>query len=604
MAKREKKSNLGAAAERALAAAMDWARSLRRVRVRELPARTAEYIGNVSAAALVGAVAALIAAGIVRLISSRLDTSALTLLAIGLFLLLVAAVTGYDAIRASLVSRKGFYGFNTTLMILLFLAIASIIIFVGTRNNARFDTTATGEFSLSSQTTQILKDLSDRDQEVEAIAFFVPTDPRQILARAPAEDLLEEYHQTARRFTYRIVDPELQPEEARRFGINPDTQPATIVFSSGGNLQPVLTLLFTRQGELLQNPFLERDFTQAILAVTRAQQKVIYFLAGHGERDLANQTEGTAFGLASNGLLGDNYRLETLEVADDPDVLLQAAAELENAAVLIVAGPQSDLAPGERTLIDDFLRGGGKALFLLDPGTPQGFRDVIKTWGVDLGEGTMVDLLSSLSGNPRAPLVSRDRYDFLAPILGIFNIITQPITDPSFFEGATAVIPIENQGGTQDPPFPNVFFIDDSLFITPLAVTDSVSWLEMDPDSNRFDRGIDIRGPLALGVSIDGRAPFGEEPGEEPLTTQIVVFGDSDFASNRFFTSFGNGDLFLNSVNWLTGDVDLISVRPKLREPRLLVVTRGTFNFIRWSSLLILPIAVATAGVVTWWRRR
>ena len=82
------------------------------------------------------------------------------------------------------------------------------------------------------------------------------------------------------------------------------------------------------------------------------------------------------------------------------------------------------------------------------------------------------------------------------------------------------------------------------------------------------------------------------------------MFADSDFASNRFFSSFANGDIFLNAVNWLAGDVDLISVRPKLREPRFLIVTQGEWNFIRWSSLLILPLLVGLAGAVVWWQRR
>jgi ABC-type uncharacterized transport system involved in gliding motility auxiliary subunit len=131
--------------------------------------------------------------------------------------------------------------------------------------------------------------------------------------------------------------------------------------------------------------------------------------------------------------------------------------------------------------------------------------------------------------------------------------------------------------------------------------------LETDPVKNEFNAAAgDIRGPFAIGVVIEATAPFGQQPpaGGTPPKTQLVVFGDSDFATNRFIDSFANQDLFLNSVNDLAGDVDLISVHAKLREPRLLIVTQGTWNFIRWSSLLILPIAVAAAGAAVWWRRR
>ena len=555
-----------------------------------------DYVGNVSLASLAAGIVALVTAGIVRLIAPELETSVLVFLALGLLFLLLAATTGFNTIRSAITTRRGFYGFNTTVMVLLFLAIASIIIFVGARNNARFDVTSTGEFSLAKQTVQILKDLENR---IEAIAFFVPGDPNQVLVRGPALDLLEEYSQATGRFSYRVVDPELEPGEARRFGINPSTEPGTIIFATEGNLHPVSTLIFTQQGQFVPNFNLEKDFSQAILAVTRVQQKVVYFLERHGEADITNLVDGAAYGLAGRGLLSDNYLVTTLDLAGEGSVP-------EDASVLVIAGPKNDLLEEEREPLEQFLLDGGKALFLLDPDSPPGFRELLNAWGVRLGEGTVVDLGSSVSGNPRAPLVRRDRYNFLAPQLGLFSPITQPVTDSSFFERAAAVIPLEDQGVELNPPQPNVFYLTESLLITPLAVTSGVlSWLESDPEENQFDPG-ELRGPLALGVSIDARAPFKQEPpfGEQAPRTQIVVFGDSDFASNRFFSSFANGDMFLNSVNWLAGDVELISVRPKLRDPRLLIVTQGTWNFIRWSSLLILPIAVAAAGGFIWWRRR
>ena len=565
-----------------------------RPKVGAVASKVSQALGNVTTGALLGGVLALIAAGIIRLIGSQLKTSYLTLLAVGLLLILFAAFTGYNAIRSNVLSRKGFYGLNTTLMVLLFLAIASIVIFVGAKNNARFDVTSAKEFSLAEQTVKILKDLK---QNVEAVAFFVPTNPNQITVRGPTQDLLEEYSHNTGRFTYRIVDPDIEPEEARRLGINPDTEPGTIVFTSEGNLQAVKTLIFTQQGGYVRNQNLEKDFSQSILAVTRARQKVVYFLVRHGESDASNLTEGNGYGLARRGLEGDNYVVKPLDLAG-------AGKIPADAALIVIAGPKNDLQEEEKAPLNDFLLKGGKAMFLLDPGTPSGFREVIRTWGVDIGNGTLVDVGSSVSGNPRAPLVTRARYNYLAPTL--YSPITQPITDSTFYERATAVIPLENQGKDLQPAVPNVFYNTRNLLITPLAVTtDIFSWLTPDPQSNTFHDG-DTRGPLAIGVSIDARAPFKQEPANPSDThrTQIVVIGDSDFASNRFYTSFANGDMFLNSVNWLTGDVDLISVRPKLREPRLLIVTQGTFNFIRWSSLLILPLTLGAAGAYVYWRRR
>ena len=85
--------------------------------------------------------------------------------------------------------------------------------------------------------------------------------------------------------------------------------------------------------------------------------------------------------------------------------------------------------------------------------------------------------------------------------------------------------------------------------------------------------------------------------GATPLCTPL-------FAKNQFYSSSENSDLFLNSVNWLAEDFDLISIRPKLFPFRELVVTTREINFIKWSSWLLPPGLMLILGSVIWWRRR
>jgi ABC-type uncharacterized transport system involved in gliding motility auxiliary subunit len=560
--------------------------------------RASATVGNVTVFALTVGAISLFTSGLLQLLGRDLRGAVIAFLSIGLIGLLVAAATGYQSIRTTLLTRRGFYGFNATAMILIFLAIAAVVVLIGARNNGRLDVTATREFTLSRQTIQILDDL---DRDIEAVAFFVPTNAQQIVIRIPVLDLLTEYEQQTSRFSFRFVDPELEPAEARRFGINADLNPGTIVFSADDRRQPVASLQRTNRGELVRNITLESDFTQAILAVTNADQgiKLVYFMDGHQERDPFNDTEGSGFALARFGIEGDNYRVDTWNLATEPE-------KLAFATVLVIAAPQADLLPEEQAILDAYLELGGKAIFLLDPETtPPTFNETLKKWGVELGDGNVVDFGSSVSGVPRAPLVPRDSYVY--PPSNLVSPITAPVTNKSFYQGVGAILPLE--GAATNPDLPNVFYDDDPNFIiTPLALSTTPrnggSWLETDPEENNLDDD-EIIGPLALGVAIEAKAPFGQTPSEDtPRSTRIVVFGDSDFASNRFFSSFANGDIFLNSINWLAGDVDLISVRPKLREPRFFVVTQGQWNFIRWSSLLILPLLVSFAGAFIWWQRR
>ena len=83
-----------------------------------------------------------------------------------------------------------------------------------------------------------------------------------------------------------------------------------------------------------------------------------------------------------------------------------------------------------------------------------------------------------------------------------------------------------------------------------------------------------------------------------------MVFGDADFASNDLIETSANRDLFINSVNWLMGDVEAISIRPRLSRASRFQLSAEQFLTIRSLSLFVLPEAIAIIGVFVWWSRR
>jgi ABC-type uncharacterized transport system involved in gliding motility auxiliary subunit len=83
-----------------------------------------------------------------------------------------------------------------------------------------------------------------------------------------------------------------------------------------------------------------------------------------------------------------------------------------------------------------------------------------------------------------------------------------------------------------------------------------------------------------------------------------VVVGDSDFASNGDLGVGGNRDLFLNIVNWLAQQENLISVRPRDPQERRITLSAGQDRFIFWLTVLVIPGVILLGGVQTWWRRR
>ncbi|MGC2188073.1 MAG: hypothetical protein WA607_06555, partial [Candidatus Sulfotelmatobacter sp.] len=74
--------------------------------------------------------------------------------------------------------------------------------------------------------------------------------------------------------------------------------------------------------------------------------------------------------------------------------------------------------------------------------------------------------------------------------------------------------------------------------------------------------------------------------------------------ANRFIDFNGNSDLALNTVNWLSSDEDLISIRPKPQEDRRITMTRAQLSWVRATSQFLLPGIIIVAGIGVWWKRR
>src|SRR6185437_1703505 len=108
----------------------------------------------------------------------------------------------------------------------------------------------------------------------------------------------------------------------------------------------------------------------------------------------------------------------------------------------------------------------------------------------------------------------------------------------------------------------------------------------------------DKKGPLTLGAA--GTYNTGKENGNG----RFVAVGSSRWISNGFLRFNGNRDLFMNMMNWLSSDEDLISIRPKEPEDRRLSMTNSQMSMVFYESVVFLPLLMVGAGISVWWKRR
>src|SRR5262249_47396944 len=111
----------------------------------------------------------------------------------------------------------------------------------------------------------------------------------------------------------------------------------------------------------------------------------------------------------------------------------------------------------------------------------------------------------------------------------------------------------------------------------------------------------DPRGPITVAATSD--ANLGEL-GWGKGNARLVVFSSTDFANNKYIGDFFNRDLFVNSVDWLAGQENAVSIRPATMRSGRFLLTSAQFFIIFALSVLLLPEALLVAGTIVWSVRR
>ncbi|MCI0548577.1 MAG: GldG family protein [Candidatus Rokubacteria bacterium] len=533
-------------------------------------------MGRFSGAAVLAGMALLLAAGAVFLFSPGLGWLRWALLAAGVALLLASAVLGWQGVRPVLGRRSTRYGAGAALVILLALGVAVLANAVSMRHSARWDLTENRRHSLSPQTIKIVQGL---EEPVTAIAFFRSDTP----GKRTAEDLLKQYASYAGgKFTYRMEDPDRAPGLARRYGV--ETY-GTVVLERGDKSEKV------QDAE-------EEKLTSGLLKVTRAGKPVIYVLTGHGEADLQS-AERAGLSEARTQLEKANYEVKPLALARDPKVP-------DDAAVLIVAGPRTDLFPQELEAIDAYVARGGKVLFMVAPFQAEGLRTYLAKYGIEVGDDLVVELnpVGRLFGvGPEVPVVTQyGSHPITRDLAGVMTLF--PLT--------RSVEPAKT------PPA--------GISVQTLAETSAQSWGETDraalqkgeakPDPQ------DRKGPVPVAVvaTIEAKTPAGDakapasEPkapaaaaaseAKKPARARLVVLGTANLPANQFLGAQGNRDFFLNAVSWLADEEDQVSLRARDNKQSPVILTSAQSQLVFWLPVVVLPAAIAALGIGILWNRR
>lgn len=483
----------------------------------------------------------------------------------GLVCTLLYMISQWREIGRSFSRRQVRYGVMSVTSIAIVLAILVGINWIAARQTKRWDLTAGGQFTLSDQTKKILSTLKTPVQ-VKVFAS-PPVQPR-------FRDRLTEYATVTDKLKVEYIEPLKQPALANQYDVQSD---GTVVFEYAGRKEKTTSDS-------------EQDLTNALVKAVQGQQKKVYFITGHGDKDIS-ASERSGYTGASQALKSDNFLVEKL-------VLAQQSAVPADAAVVVIAGPQTDYLPAEIDMLKAYLRKGGKLLMMLDPPNKADTAPLTNLialahdWDIDVGTNVVVDLSPAgrlLGTGPSIPVAA--------------SYPSHPITERlqllTAYPLARSVSPIS--GGVNGHNAQKIVETSPNSW----AETDLKDLMTTGEAKREEDKG-DKPGPISLAAAVTGNAPDAPQPasGQQKAETRVVVYGDSDFASNAALGVQGNRDLFLNTVNWLTQQENMIAIRARQPSDRRLTMTAAQTQRVFWLAVVIIPGLIILGGLQTWWRRR
>jgi ABC-type uncharacterized transport system involved in gliding motility auxiliary subunit len=452
-------------------------------------------------------------------------------------------------------ARRKKYALFAAVYVIVVLALLAGINWLASRHATTFDTTSNKRYSLSEQTGKVVRNLKE---EVQVTYWDYPDQLRG------AKDLLDRYGLLSDKFKVSYVDGNRNPKMAREKNIK---APGTILLEQGTKREEAKGLT-------------EEEVTGALIRLLKGTSRTICFVQGSGERSIEDSSRGG--GYAQVKALIEKSAYKTLAIS-----LLEKNEIPAECTVVVVAGPRFDYpAPIAQTL-QAFVEKGGSGMFLLDPPLQLGqekvaenpeLAKVLAGWGVTLNRDLVIDTsrAGQLFGLSEAtPLVAE--YESHPIVREMERVAT------AFPLVRSLTAKSEGKATTQE------------LFKT---LKTSFATKKLDKAEIEPDPANDKAGPLAV-------AAAGSVSTDKPNTKgRFVVVGSSMWPSNSILRFQGNSDLFLNMVNWLTQDEDLISIRPKDPDNRPLQVTAAQMLTIRTVSQFLLPLAAIAGGLFVWWKRR
>jgi ABC-type uncharacterized transport system involved in gliding motility auxiliary subunit len=477
------------------------------------------------------------------------------LVSIGVAVLAIAVYVAMEPqkVQTALTGRQAKYGGNMFIIsgsFLLILGLANVMVKTERFNlDKRWDLTEDKVNTLAPETINALKSLPE---PVTAIGFYSSG-----LSTESADKLLSNFQASGNgKFDYKFVNPDTDPVTAREAGITGDGK---------------IMLVMGERKEIAAFAS-ETELTKSLIRLIDPKPRAVYFLTGHGEASL--ESGDISFSTAKRTLESKNYTVKSLNLLAENKIP-------EDALAIVIAGPLKPVGNTEVEMLQEYLNGGGSLIVMENPVLFTDFGNssdplseyLAGEWGITLNNDVIIDLSSQ------------------QPLYAVSYTYSQHAITQNLSQNYLVIMPQARSINIAGEP--------QGITQTSLIQTSPNSWGEINFTSAEGSQisldPEDLPGPLTMAAS-----------GENPTTKgRVVVFGNSTFATDQGFDSYGNGNMFINSVDWAAEQENLLDITPNTPKTRTFVPpSQLQLLIILLGSVIIIPGLIVFAGVSTWLARR
>ena len=299
----------------------------------------------------------------------------------------------------------------------------------------------------------------------------------------------------------------------------------------------------------------EGAITSAIDYVVSEDHPKLYMTEGHGEAEVS-------------AVFAEQIEKQNIETVTF--TLLNSDTIPEDADVVLIHAPTSDISKEEKDMLAEYTKNGGKLMVMAGPaedGVLTNLYSLLGDYGVEAEEGIVAE-------------GDRNYYAFRQPYILLPDMAEHEITNPLIEGNYYAIMPIA-QGLT---------VTDTTGSVTQLLTTSETAYSKAAGyaiETYEKEEG-DVDGPFATAVAVDCGSGG-----------RMVWFASSNFLDDMYnaYSSGANLDLGMNALSFMIGEREAVAIRSKSLNYSYLTINESAASYLKVMMIGVFPLAFLGYGV-------